>query len=437
VSHREAVELLLAATSRKQGEGFRHSFLFGKPGAPIWNRQIGIELFYVPSKLIRAVLYIRKNGPSYLKYLPVPEISKMLQNFVSENFWYIANDVLLSRSEASLDQIVAPSTKESFGKILAGCPIFKPLNQTTVFPLVPIRATTSFDSDPFFIVSPQALTPTLLLDQIDQRFLVSDQFPPLAQWTGTKHVPSAWLGVRSPVLQASVKMKSAILGSVALTQVPRCRYLFSGRKTFGGYCTISNSVTTASGEPHTPPLMHDIVISNSDHAWLTMLANKLISNERVVRRHLKALEYFYRAWSLEPSERFPVLCMTLDAIFGDANHATQSVIDGIKSVLGGHVRDARLRELMDLRASVIHGGAPDVYDSSKYGRYYDHYEADPIYDLGLIVAGCLREIIFENTMQEHIDPDHDAIAAAQARGDLPINFVRRNILEDTPENLQT
>jgi hypothetical protein len=129
--------------------------------------------------------------------------------------------------------------------------------------------------------------------------------------------------------------------------------MFSGRQMFGGRCTITDAggVTTSFGEPHTPAMMSDIVLGKQDTNWLSILATKLMSNERIIRREMRALEYFYRAWPLEPSERFPVLCMTLDAIFGDANHATQAVIDAVRSVIGPHVQDARLRHLMDPRIS--------------------------------------------------------------------------------------
>jgi hypothetical protein len=201
---------------------------------------------------------------------------------------------------------------------------------------------------------------------------------------------------------------------------------------FGGLCTITDAggTTTSFGEPHTPAMMQDIVLGEQDTSWLNILAVKLMSNERLVRRQMRALEYFYRAWPLEPSERFPVLCMTLDAIFGDTNHATQAVVDGVRSVIGAHVEDSRLRHLMDLRASVIHGGAPDVYDSRKYGKYYDEYGEDPIHDMELVVGSCLRQKIFGDSLKEHADPNAATIAKAQASGRLPTKLFRKTILDD-------
>lgn len=85
---------------------------------------------------------------------------------------------------------------------------------------------------------------------------------------------------------------------------------------------------------------------------------------------------------------------------------------------------------MDLRASVIHGGAPDVYDSRKYARYYDIYDADPIYDLELVVTRCLRSLIFEDKLASHPDPHAAIIKTAQEKGRFPKKFNEQTILSD-------
>lgn len=60
----------------------------------------------------------------------------------------------------------------------------------------------------------------------------------------------------------------------------------------------------------------------------------------------------------------------------------------------------RLKLLLSLRASVIHGGAPNVYESGSYQRYYENYYTDATRDLELIVARCLRVEVFEGSLLE-------------------------------------
>jgi hypothetical protein len=208
------------------------------------------------------------------------------------------------------------------------------------------------------------------------------------------------------------------------------RHMFSGRSVFGGRCTfVDDKWTISFGDSHTPKLMHDIIINAQDHIWLNELVEKLLSDRSSVRRHTKALEYYYRAWGYSASERFAIMCMTLDAIFGDANQATAAVIDGVCRVLGADIDKTRLRALMELRASVIHGGAPDVYDSRKYRRYFHSYEADPIYDLELVVERCLRTQIFGADFRVQEDPNAEAIKLAQEKGRLPRSWKRQTILD--------
>jgi len=430
--HDQAVELLLDSMSQQSDDYLlRSSFFFGKPGAPSWQKNGGTDVFYHAGKLVRAALHVRKNGPPYLRYLPISAIWSMLQQFVIDHYWLLASEAFLRPFSGSYAGNISPATKTSFADALAISEVFEPRNEVTLFPIVPLTVRAEFNSQPFFFASATTSSLQAHLPQcIVSSALAGETFPPLLDFEGRRERPSAWLGVRSPDFLASNKIKAAILGALALTPQARYRHMFSGRPMFGGRCTIAEDgqTTVSFGEPHTPPLMHDIIIQEQDAAWLGVLASKLTTNEKVVTRQIKALEYFYRAWSLEPAERFPILCMALDAMFGETQQATQSAIDGVRSVLP-HVPEPRLRLLMDLRNSVLHGGAPDVYDSRKYAKYYDQFGEDPIHDLELLVGRCLRSKIFDDALNEHADPNADIIAQAQATGRLPRNLFRRSILD--------
>lgn len=391
---------------------------------------MGVSVYYDSSKLTRAALHVRQEGPSYLKSLSIDEIGSRLQNFVIENYWHLANDVLFQTFDESYADRVPPSAKINFADALAASNIFNPADEVTLFPLTTIRAESDFNSDILFLIDAPSLKAAMLTSHADRLKIVPDQFPPLADSKGRKEMPSAWLGVRSPTFEASSKMKAAILGALALTPLHRYRHRFSGRKVIRGRCTFgSDGVTTSYEESLTPPIMSDIVIGEQDFAWLTKLAKMFASNERSTRRQLSALEYFYRAWALDASERFPVLCMAIDALLSTPGQATASVIDGVRKTIGPHVNQKRLRSLMRIRGDVIHGRAPDVYDSEEYAPYYDLYGEDPIRDMELVVGSCLRSIVFHNTLKEHADPNAETIAALQASGRLPKIF-DRTILDD-------
>ena len=405
----------------------KNMFLFStEPGAPHWKKNLGVTLFFSLKGMTDAALFVRAHGPSYLQALSIDDISKMLQNFLTDNFHDVGRETFFQDFTESYAERVSESTKVALTQSLMTSQIFSPTNELSLFPLVSVTVADSFTSDSFFFRQPETLH--LEFDQDFRRHLVPNTFPPLKDNRTLSKRPNAWLGIRAPITQASIKMKAAILGSTALTLPLRCRYLFSGRSMFGGICTINKGSIVSFGDPHTPPLVNDLIIREIDKDWLDILSSKLASTSKENRRYFRALEYFYRAWPLGASERFPILCMSLDAIYGEAGRATQSIVDGVQSTLDAHIDEKRLRLLMDLRASVIHGGAPDVYDSSKYRKYCQTYFNNPINDLDEIVVESLRRRIFGDTITLQDDPSAKIIAKMQSAGQLPNSFDTRSIL---------
>jgi hypothetical protein len=386
-----------------------HSFLYCKPGAPHWDRRLGIEIYWSLKGITHAALYVRKNGPAYLRALSVYDIRQLLTEFIQENYWYVSEDTFLKRFNESFAERVSEKAKVALAEALARSSVFDPVMYPTLFPLVPIRVETCFSSPAFFLRKPEAL-----LDEFPparHRWLDAKHFPPLIDTKARKEMPTSWLGVRAPVKQAAQKAKAAVLGAAALTITDGYRYMFS------------------FGEPHTPPLMHDMTIRGCDTGWLSTLATKLSSIDENDQRQVRALEYFYRAWDQKSHERFPWHCMALEAAFSKKGATTKSVIEGVRDTLGPHIDPDRVRQILRVRGAVIHGEAPDVFDADEYEAYYDAYSADPIDDLALLTAACLRHRIFGGTMIDQEEPHKEIIAEAQARGRLPKRFRSRSILD--------
>jgi hypothetical protein len=328
----ETIELVLQSMHQTRGEdGLETKFLFGDPGAPAWNRRISGNLFFRRRELIRAALYVRKHGPAYLKAMSIESIRGLLTNFIIENYGYLASETMFQSFECSYAEYVSARVKASVVEQFAASSIFTGQDILTVYPLVPIIVEVDFDSEPFFLIGPSSLNSERVGPNAES-WIVPNEYPPIIESKMTKkEKPSSWLGIRSPIIQASNKMKAAILGAVALTPHPNYRHQFSLRHNFGGYCTLKDGGWNLRyGEsPHTPAMSADIIIKASDHTWLEILAPKLLDPKKEVRKQVRALEYFYRAWPLDAPERFPWLFMALDALFGDASQATQAVIDAI------------------------------------------------------------------------------------------------------------
>ena len=226
--------------------------------------------------------------------------------------------------------------------------------------------------------------------------LQPDMFPPFAGSQVPAKPVSSWLGVWAPNVETAARRRATILGAFALLPHQIERYLFSMRTIVAGRCTLKGSSYSVSiGGPHTPALSENLTLNDADVGWLSDLAELMKSARKDHRRKMRALEYQYRAWSPEPAKRFPSLVGAIDAIFGgDGAKATQAVIDAVCPLMGAGYDETRIRTLLGLRGSVIHGGAPNVYESSSYRRYYEAYHVDAVRDLEVIVARCLQAEIF-------------------------------------------
>jgi hypothetical protein len=398
-------------------------FMFGKPGAPRWEQRVGTELFVDRKAYTKALLYIRKHGATYLRAISISALRSMATDFLKENFWYIGRAGLILDIEGPYLSHVTKEDKSALADALAASPLFHPAAELTLYPLVPVRVTDRFDCERFFLIAAGELSSEQLPPEAARRELSPSSFPPFLDLRGVRHKPSAWLGVRSPLELVSNKMRAAIMGAVALTLLPRYRYQVTRQTVFGGRCTIAGNEVAISrlDEPHAPPLANDITITRTDHAWLTKLAALLDATDKSSRSQVRALEYFYRAWFLDPRERFPVLCMTLDSLVGYTENHTDGLVKYVKSTVDPSVDDKRLRLLMGVRGDVVHGRAPDVYDSKNYIQYYCKHQADPIFDLELIVARCLRVTIFSGDLAYHKDPNSELREELRAKGRLSRN----------------
>jgi hypothetical protein len=402
----ESVEQLLSAIYAS-GQTYLTSFIYEKPGKSLHSARMGTELHVKRREYLRAVLFIRKHGPSHLRVMSVPDLHSLVTNFIRDNYWLISAGEFSRDHKRSYAEQIDTKSKSDLADALRDSLLFNPINKLTLFPLTAILIKDKFVCPSFFLMSPNDIT----IDQsplgIQSPKIEPTHFPPVLESNVLRQPCESWLGVHSPLIQISSKRKSAILGAIALTPTLWRRYIFSGRPVMGGWCTLTKSeyTTSASGDPHIPPLMNNLVLTEADHKWLKILSELFENVDIQARKQVKALEYFYRAWFLDSHERFPLLCMALDSLVGAARRHTSEAVDFVKRTIETPIDKNRLVLLMKIRGAVIHGAAPDVYDSEHYAAYYATYEIDPLRDIELIVAECLRKNIFQDVLGPHIVPD--------------------------------
>lgn len=392
-----AIRLIAAAMFHaRDPDRSSHGFIIQRPDEPFRMSGLGIEINYHETLFTTAILFVRRHGAPYLGSLSFTDVRSLMTDFVADSFYLLTSEVWDRQFDDSLGEHLSPETLATWSGALAQSRLFLEPRELTLFPLSIVTCEETFSFPDFFITNPDGLVPDLIGSRTRPTDLRPDMFPPFTGSQMPAKPVSAWLGVWAPNVETASRLRATILGAFALLPHQLERYMFTGRTIVAGRCTLAGGRYSVSiGDPHTPALSEDLVLTDADRSWLAALSGMLQSPRKIERRKMRGLEYQYRAWSPGPAKRFPSLVGSIDAIFGgDGAKATQAVVDSVCPLMGEGYDETRIRMLLGLRGSVIHGGAPNVYESSSYRRYYEAYHVDAVRDLELIVAKCLQAEIF-------------------------------------------
>lgn len=414
-----AIQLIAeAAFHEPDADRSAHSFFIQRPGEEYRMSGLGIHIHYEEAAFTKAILYVRRHGAPYLGSLSFSDVRSLITDFVASSFYLVSSEVWGAWFSESLRERLSEKSLTEWGKALANSRLFIEPRELTLFPLTVVKCDQPLVYRDFFLVRPDDLTPEFLGLRSSSRNLIANQFPPFQGDTTPPKPVSAWLGIWAPNFETAKRLRATVLGALALVPHPIERYLFSMRAVVSGRCTMVGSrYSTSIGDPHTPGLSKDIVLDGEDARWLNKLDSMLTSPQKEHRRRMRALEYQYRAWAPDPAKRFPSLVGAIDAIFGgDGNGATQAVVDAVGPLMGEEYDSARVRMLLGLRGSVIHGGAPNVYESRSYRRYYETYHEDAVRDLERIVAKCLQHEIFGEDFRERPFTHADLLEERRRKG---------------------
>ena len=391
----KAVELALRSIYRS-----RPSKDSGASAFHVSHSQGGAEIHFDAESLLDAALFIRRNASFHLRSLSVADLQQMLVRFMSDQINPFRFNWMMMLDGVPLSEQITAEGKIELAQAMAHSPIFVPPEVLFLYPLKVAKVSAPFRSHLFFLLPPEDL-PLELTRWYDAEEIKPDRHPPTPMHAGMPlHEVSCWLGIRAPIGQIALRYRNAILGALALLPHPIERYQFSIASMPKGYMSFGERAAFHSGEASTPALSEKLQIGALDHTWLTLLAQKLNSDVDTDRKGILALQYFFRAWVRDPATRVAPLCGALDALFGDRDAANQAMVAAVGSHLGSTFDATRAKRLAKLRAGVLHGGAPNIYEASVYHRYYVEYRRDPIRDLELATARCLQKEIFGEALSE-------------------------------------
>ncbi|TCU18781.1 hypothetical protein [Rhizobium sullae] len=380
-----------------------------------------IQVYLRPTALTAPALLLKAEGPAYLAAHSLANIREMLRKFVCRQYPVIWRNIKTKDFDGSLFDVVSTDARSAFATALESSSIFRPRIDYTAFPITPLVVEDDFDCDGFSLIDVNSITEGS------------------AEWLLKNHLGDenvgGWLIVKAASVDAAKKDRRAILGALALALDKHHRHEFTLRRVVTGYLRFPrpDTISTSSSGPHTPPLGRPVTVTEADHPWLTQLSEIMSALGKPDRRKIKALEYYYRAWFMDESDRCFLLFMALDAIFGqDGDGFAVGIKKGVKATLTDGVDEKRLDRLLLIRNTMLHGGAPDLFASSQYLEYAKSYEADPSDDIQLLIAKCLRKHIFANCFRPQDDPDVGAIQHAKVQGLIPYETGWPSIVQEWP-----
>lgn len=368
------------------------SFISPPQGQKSFVGGMGRKLFYDTRGLAVVSLQLRKVGPDYLKFLSAGEISSELTRFLTSNFWCFGILSLVD-FDGSLARACSAEQRTQFANEFRLSDLMSPSQQTTLFPLSTVKVSTPIQCDLFAITNSHFDGVGALLSDEIVSCLRSTNDDVVSTIVSDQRI-SGWLVVQSSHLSEALILRSAILGCIATLQSHSARYKFNNLEVPGGHIQITDGrVNISFAEQHTPSLLRQIELDEKTASQLHALTISIKGDTKAKNRRLNCLSYFFRAWFLNEPERFPILCMALESLSSEFGTETNQIISFVTSLAGDSFDDSRLRKLLGLRGAVIHGGAPGVYESTKYEKYVACYRTDPIVDLEVIVATCIELVV--------------------------------------------
>ena len=81
--------------------------MFGRIGAPAYDKRFGTELHFDPNLLLDAAFYARENGAKYLRRVPISKIESLLTSFITENYYCLTEGEIFHDFENSYEEYLS------------------------------------------------------------------------------------------------------------------------------------------------------------------------------------------------------------------------------------------------------------------------------------------------------------------------------------------
>ncbi|WP_151766965.1 hypothetical protein [Acinetobacter oleivorans] len=396
----EAVDLILDAIySIGERDELLSQFTIREPNSLIWSHGIGTEIYIRNQQdYLKALVFIKQNGASYLRKLPTSEVRNKVTNFLTENFWFIREGEFSRNPNISYKIQIPVEAKLNLANALLNSSLFKEELNTFLYPFNSIHLENDLMFDNFFIINSQNLS--LHHMNIDVRYSNEFDFlyyPSIRNENHNRKRISTWIGIKAPTEEISRRTLYSVLGTISLFEESKKRYCFNSRCEDSGCSYFSNqsSYTYRQTQNLTPSLYFKLKVKKELAIQLEHLSSLLKSNDKTSQRSISALTSFYKSWFEKDAEQYRTFCSCIEALIEDTrSKSSQKFRDLSKSYIT-KFSETQLKDLLKIRGNIVHGKAPHLYDSENYDFYVERYLSEPRSDLLEIVEKVLKKHIFQ------------------------------------------
>lgn len=362
------------------------SFLYSGIGTTIYIRD--------DKSYLKAIVYIKKNGLSYLDELSIFEVRKLVTNFVIRNFWYIKDGELSRNHSISYRDQISDLPKINFAKALLKSDLFSVSNIIYLYPFNSIISKVKLKGSNFFILDAKDISLSDTSFENLKANIDFSKYPCLIDERRNSRLIRTWIGIKAPNEKTAAKILSSILGTLALFESSKKRYIFSGITPDTGCCYFSeNSYTFRETEPNLPSLYYNLQV---EHHLLGILneLDEVILNKIQGSKKISSLINFYKSWFEKDGERYRTLFSSVDSLLETKSNHSRVFTDFVINHTNNQFDNDRIRLLLSIRGDVVHGKSPNLYECRDYELYVEKYLSDPLHDIQDIVEICLKNFIF-------------------------------------------
>ena len=354
----------------------------------------------------RAVSYFSNNSYPYIKRRHKERIKGYLLDFFPSMYvyWFIKDVILRVPFKGSFYKQISEIELKTLSTYFAiKCSVdFR--SYLSIYPLNTVDVENDYYTKDGNLFLVKSLFPGIrsFLKDSDEIIETPNLYPPTLNrgFEFEKVEVASWLGIKTHP-QDHDRLKKIILGAISLNLHNRRRKLFTMRTDVTSNVMTFDHGCSMSFTQLTPPIHANIIISKKDGKWLKILDSKLSSQKSSDVQEMKALEWYYKSWfGADQLAEYGNLFSTLSALFQDTDSKKlkRDILRELKIDNNSELERKRLDLLYKIRNKLsVHPDPIEAQDLDEYVEYQSNF-GDPIQDMRVITAMCLRNKIFGDTI---------------------------------------